>query len=321
MTEPGTSLSPDRAAAVWRRAAQLQAEAAQRLEERSRTLAVHGEPAGADPHDFTLDEVRAAALEAGISPEFVALAVAEVAEEGEAGLSPTGERAATRWLGVAQRSLEVARTVERPAAQVYEAMQRVLPSHPWYLSLADTTGDPLAGGILLFDVPEYTVAHQSPLGYHAAATDVKQIQVMLRPVPGRGGEACEMVVSAGLRRSVRRNFKVGGWMSGILGGVGAGGGAAIAAATGIAGGILALPAVAGAALLGGGAAVGYRALYRYSLRNLTELLERMLQGVDVHARTGGAFVPAPRPTGGGGPGDGGGAMAAIIASTSASSGA
>ena len=76
MTEPHESLSPERAAAVWKRAAQLQAEAAQRLDERSRALAVRGEPDDADPHDFTLDEVRAAALEAGIAPEFVALAVA-----------------------------------------------------------------------------------------------------------------------------------------------------------------------------------------------------------------------------------------------------
>ena len=81
-------------------------------------------------------------------------------------------------------------------------------------------------------------------------------------------------------------------------------------------GTLALPAVAGAALLGGGAALGYRALYRYSLRNLPEQLERMLQGVDAHARSGGAFVPAPRPSGEGGPGVGGASMtAAIIAST------
>lgn len=317
MTEPGTSLSPDRAAAVWRRAAQLQAEAAQRLEERSRTLAVAGHAPDADPHDFTPEEVRAAALEAGIAPEFVTLALAEGAEAGEAGLSSRGERAATRWLGVAHRSLEVARTVDRPAAQVYEAMQRVLPGHPWLLSLRDVTGDPLAGGILVFDVPEYTIGQQLPLAYHALATDVRQLQVMLRPVPGRGGEACEVVVSVGLRRSVRRNFKTAGWMTGILGGMGAGGGAAIAGAAGVAGGILALPAVAGLALLGGGTALGYRALYRNALRNLTEVLERMLQGVDVHARTGGAFVPAPRPSAGGeGPGDGGASVtAAIIAST------
>lgn len=316
MTESNQALSPDQAAAVWRRAAQLQAEAAQRLDERSRALAVRGEPAGADPHDFTPDEVRAAALEAGISPEFVALALAEAGAEDEAALSPAGDRAATRYLGVAQRSLEVSRTIERPAAVVYEAMQRVLPGHPWYLGLLDITGDPLAGGILVFDVPQYSAGNMNPFAYHATTVDVKQLQVMLRPVPGRGGEACELVVSSGLTRSVRRNLKAGGWLAGIFGMLGGGAGAGIGAAAGLAGGVLALPVVAGAALIGGAMVGGHRAMYRYSLRKLTAELERLVQGVDAHARTGGGFVPAPRPSSGGGPGDGGAAMTATwIAST------
>lgn len=45
MTDPGPTLSPAGAEAVWRRAAQLQAEAARRLDDRSRTLALAGEPA------------------------------------------------------------------------------------------------------------------------------------------------------------------------------------------------------------------------------------------------------------------------------------
>jgi hypothetical protein len=313
MTEPEGSLSPDRAAAVWRRAAQLQAEAAQRLEARSRTLAVRGEPADADPHDFTLDEVRAAALEAGIAPEFLALAVAEVGTDPEEALSPAGDRAATRYLGVSQRSLEVARTIERPAAQVYEAMQRVLPAHPWHLALRDSTGDPLAGGILVFDVPAYTMGTTStPFAYHATSVDVKQLQVMLRPAPGRGGEACEIVVSAGLHRSVRRNLKASGWLSGVLGTVGGGGAAGIAVAAGVTGAMLALPAVAGAAVLGGGMAVGFRAAYRHSLRKLTEEIGRLLQGVDAHARTGGAFAPAAGAHPGG---DGSAAMMSMITTT------
>jgi hypothetical protein len=313
MTKPDESLSPDRAAAVWRRAAQLQAEAVQRLDERSRTLAVRGDPAGADPHDFTLDEVRAAALEAGIAPEFVALAVAEAGADPEEALSPAGDRAATRYLGVSQRSIEVARTIERPAAQVYEAMQRVLPAHPWYLALRDSTGDPLAGGILVFDVPAYTLGTGStPFAYHSTSVDVKQLQVMLRPAPGRGGEACEVVVSAGLHRSVRRNLKVGGWLSGAFGALGGGGVTGLAALAGVGGAMLALPAVAGAAVLGGGMAVGFRAAYRHSLRKLTEELGRLLQGVDAHARTGGAFAPSPGPHPGG---DGNAAMMSMITTT------
>lgn len=294
MTESDGSLSPERAAAVWRRAAQLQAEAAQRLDERSRALAVRGEPADAHPHDFTLDEVRAAAVEAGISPEFVALAVTELADDDGEALSPAGDRAATRYLGVSERTLEVSRTIERPAAQVYEALQRVLPGDPWHLALRDISGDPLAGGILLFDVPAYAAGNMTPFAYHTTSVDVTQLRLMLRPVPGRGADACEVVVSAGLQRSVRRNLKVGGWFTGVLGTLGGGGAAAIAAGAGLAGALVALPAIAGAALVGGGTALGYRAAYRHSLRKLAGLLERMVQSVDVHARTGGGFTPAPR---------------------------
>lgn len=312
MSDTQGMLSSDRAAAVWRRAAQLQAEAAQRLEERSRTLTAGGDSADPHPHDFTLEEVRAAALEAGIAPEFVTLALAENGGGPEESLSPAGDRAATRWLGVAQRTVEVARVVERPAAQVMEAMQRVLPSHPWYLALRDITGDPLAGGILVFDVPAYGSSNMTPFAYHATTVDIKQVQVMLRPVPGRAGEACEVVISAGLTRSVRRNLKAGGWLAGIFGTLGGGAGAGIGAVSGLAGGLLALPVVAGAALMGGAMVGGHRALYRYSLRKLTAELERLVQGVDAHARTGGAWVSAPRPADGG---DGGAAMTAALITT------
>lgn len=311
MTEPKDSLSPERTAAVLRRAAQLQAEAAQRLAERSGALDVGGESSDAGAHDFTLEEVRAAALEAGIAAEFVSLAVAEAGTTGEPSLSPAGDRAATRYFGVSRRTLEVARTVERPAAQVYAAMQRVLPAHPWFLSLRDTVGDPLAGGILVFDVPAYGMENTTTLAYHVATVDVKQMQLMLRPVPGREGEACEMIASIGLVRSVRRNLKTSGWVTGTLGTLGGFAGTGIGLGVGLAGGLLALPAVAGVAVLGGATAAGYRALYRYSLRRLAEELERMLQGVDAHARTGGAFA-TQRP---GGPGDGGATAAAVLITT------
>lgn len=315
MAEPGDSLSPERAAEVWRRAAQLQAQAAQRLEERSRALAIGGASADPHPQDFTLDEVRAAAVEAGIAPEFVALAVAEAGGGMEQPLSPAGESAATAYLGVAHRTVEVVRVVERPAAQVYAAMQRVLVGNPWNLALRDVTGDPLDGGVLVFDIPTYTSTSMGPFAYHALAVDVKQLQVMLRPVPGRAG-ACELVASAGLTRSVRRNFKTAGWLTGLMGGLGAGGGAGVAAVAGLAGGIIALPVLGGAVALGGVTAVGVRAIYRHSLRKFTELLDQMMRGVDAHARTGGAFTPAPRPPAARDDGgDDGGMSAALITTT------
>jgi hypothetical protein len=66
------------------------------------------------------------------------------------------------------------------------------------------------------------------------------------------------------------------------------GGAAVAAA----GAVLPL-AVAGVAVglagLGGAAAAGHGARYRYYLRKMTSELETLLKVVDTSARTGGAF--------------------------------
>jgi hypothetical protein len=76
--------------------------------------------------------------------------------------------------------------------------------------------------------------------------------------------------------------------------------------------MLALPAVGGALVVGGGIAAAHRAMYRHSLRSLQEELGRLLQGVDAHARTGGGFAPVARPPAG----DAGAAMmGALIVTT------
>ena len=206
----------------------------------------------------------------------------------------------------------MSRTVGQSPARVFDALRQVLPAHPWYLTLRDSSGDPLAGGILLFDIPGVTGAPGAPLAAHAASLGLHQLRVMLRAPHGRL-EACEIVVSAGLGQGLRRNSRAAGIFAGSLGAMGAGGGAAIAAAAGVAGALLALPAVAGLALLGGSAALGYGAGYRHSLRTLTQALEHMLRAVDAHARTGGAFTPALHPPAPGALGDGG--TAAWIAPT------
>ena len=98
----------DNAAAVWRRAAQLQAEAAQRLEERSRELSAAATPDD-DAHELTLSDLRAAASDVGIAPEFVALAVAEVGAD-PAGALPDG----AQEFEAARAASAVATTAETP---------------------------------------------------------------------------------------------------------------------------------------------------------------------------------------------------------------
>lgn len=285
-------LPEEQAAAVWRRAAQLQAEAAQRLEERSRRQLTVPAGEGAHPEGFRLADVEAAAVEAGIAPEFVKLALAEQ-EAGGVQLSGWSDRAATRLLGVSQRTLEVARTIAAPPAVVFEAMQRVLPAQPYGLALAASLGDdPLNGGVLVFGVPPYNwTTGSGPFVTAMTYVDIKQLRVMLRPIPGES-PATEVVVAADLRRGVRTN----GWIGGGLSGVAGAGGGLVGVAVGLkglalAGALVALPALAGVVLAGGVGALGYGALYRWCLRGATEQVEGMLQALEAHVRTRGAFSP------------------------------
>ena len=90
MSQDETRISEEETRALWQRAAELQAEAARRLEERSRQLTPRGDPSGtAEVEGYPLANVRAAAEEAGISPEFVdhALAEARTAALGIGGLA------------------------------------------------------------------------------------------------------------------------------------------------------------------------------------------------------------------------------------------
>ena len=119
MTESERPLSADEAAAIWHRAAQLQSEAAQRLEERSRALAANAGTQGSqDPENFSLADVRAAASEVGITPEFITFAINELQADPAGALPPGQDEKATQFLGTSERSLELSRTIDRPIEEV-----------------------------------------------------------------------------------------------------------------------------------------------------------------------------------------------------------
>lgn len=152
-------LSNDEAMAVWRRAAELQAEAATRLEVRVRrsespATSVNADPSGTGtvPTDaYRLREVEAAAVEAGISQRFVALALDELrprtpgtprTEE----LSPLTERLARRVFGTNRRTLAVSRVFGAAPREVLQSLGRTLQAAPWLLTLKETLGGhPLDG--------------------------------------------------------------------------------------------------------------------------------------------------------------------------------
>ena len=299
-----TVLTEAEAVRLWRRAAELQAEAARRLEDRSRQLAPRGERGGVEESDgYDLSHVVGAAVEAGISPEFVEFAVAELRNERRLATKDRDliDRLADFLLGNPPRSAEVSRVMPASPDRVFLAMQRVFPAEPYSLVLKDTHGsDPLTGGVLVFDVPAWTGLESSErLAYQARGwADIRRLYVTLTPLETEP-PSCEVTIRTPLRHSRRVNFWGSAVMSGFTGAGGAAAGLAIgltaAGAAGlapiVAGALAVASAVTVGGAVGGGAALGYRSLYRFGLRKGLRALDGLLAALDVGIRTGWSFGP------------------------------
>lgn len=281
-------LSEDQAHALWRRAAQLQAEAAERKEARLRRLAPAEE--GASDEVIHVSDVEMAGVEAGIAPEYIRLARAETIAQGTGPMSPRWERLTDRLLGSDARVIETARTFDASPRQVLDAMGRVFPANPYYLNVVETLGDPAAGGVMVFDITRRSEASTS-FAWDMLLSDIKQVLVTLQPSADRP-DATDAVMIASLNYSRRLNLGVGGAFTAFAGF----GGAAVGTAVGLGilglGALAALPATVGAV---GGAALltaGYRPLYRWGLGRGQRALEGLLRAVDLRLRTGGLIPGA-----------------------------
>lgn len=305
MSQDDTRIPEEEAHALWRRAAELQAEAARRLEERSRQLVPREDsPDTVEVEGYRLADVRTAAEEAGISPEFLDRALAESRNRVFVeGAEERPSAMAARFLGEPPRMIEVSRVIHAPAEEVYAAMQRVIPGRPYRLSLIDHHGaDPTDGGVLVFKVPAFsytaTTSDQS-FAYEMAWVDLKQLMFSLRRLD-TDPPATELTVQGSLIHSHKLNMWVGGSITGVatslsaVGGTFAGGAAAVALgfgglATGAIVGFL-----AGGAGVGGLAMLGWRALYRYALRRGEKAIRNLIGSITVDVETGGTFS-SPKP--------------------------
>ena len=313
MCQDETRIPEEEAHELWRRAAELQAEAARRLEERSRQLVAREHPADTvDVEGYRLADVRAAAEDAGISPEFLDHALVESRNRTLAeGADARPSAMAARFLGQPPRTLEVSRVIHAPAEEVYAAMQRILPEPPFRLSLIDHHGaDPIDGGVLVFKVPAYSytagTADQS-FAYEMVWVDLKLLLFSLRRLD-TDPPATELTVQGSLTYSHKLNMWVGGGISGLLaalGGVGgafAGGAAAVAFGIGgLAVGAAIVGFFSGGASFGGLAMLGNRRLYRYALRRGEKAIRNLIGSIAVNIETGGTFSspkPLPNPFGG-----------------------
>ncbi len=289
MSHEEPRISEQEARVLWRRASELQAEAARRLEARSRQLAPRDDSAdGANVDGYRLADVRAAAEEAGISVEFVDHALMEARSGNVDGFAPTRPSGvAARFLG--KPTLEVSRVLHAPASDVYAAMQRILPERPFRLNLVDHYGaDPVEGGVLVFQVPaySYTVASsEQPFAYEMLWANLKRLSFSLRRLD-TDSPATELTVRASLIDNQKLNMGLGGAVSGSVGSMS---GVVAGAALGLGG--VSVVALLGVVALGTAAAamLGWRGLYRYGVRRAEKAIRNLIGSISVDVKTGGGF--------------------------------
>ena len=319
-----TALSSDDAMLIWRRAAELQAEAAARLESRMRATAGSkqleatsmapvnsqdgaiaspqslGTAASLPTDAYRLRDVEAAAVEAGISQRYVALALDELRASPNAiqraqPLPRWKEALATRLFGTTQRTLSVTRRFAAAPRAVLQVLGRSLQAAPWSLALRDTLGGhPLDGGVLVFEIPAMVDGNYkwkwTRYGVYAP-----ELRVSLAPAPG-SAKACEVTVYASLREGLTANMA--GY--GIIAGGGGVFGGLIGAAIGkkammLVGAAIGGPALAGAMVVGVALLAFAGPLYRWEIRKTEAELQAALAAIDVAMRSIDIFGEAPTP--------------------------
>jgi hypothetical protein len=308
-------LSEDQAALVWKRAAQLQAEAAARLERETRAnasralgsdVAVAGTTsatAGVAPTStYRVQDVEAAAVEAGISQRFVALALSELPRD-TAAMSVVAEgslreRVGKSLLGELKRSISVSRIVRAPARDVLKAIGRTFQGLPFRMMLRDQIGPhPLDGGIMVFKIPDMDASGSYAYGltwlrYGLFATELR---ATLRPLDHDRG-ACEVTVFADCRPGLSANvWGYGGISFGFTATAASVGGIIAAKAMALSGLLIAGPVGVTALAAGALAVAGSRAFYRWEVKKAISELEELLRAIDGSLRSRSIFDDDPPP--------------------------
>jgi hypothetical protein len=291
-------LTEEEAQQIWRRAAEMQAVAAERAEQRRRAITA-GTALALD--GLAVADVLHAAVEAGIGEEFVEAAIAEMQNEGDLRPRPGSlmAKAADKLLDDPPYVLTATQEMHGSPEATFEAMQRVFPNAPFHLLLRDTRGAELfVDGVLVFEVS--LDATRTAFQHQLSEASVKRLFVTVRASRERADRS-EVTVRAPLGGTGGRVVRSGG-LTALFGGSGAIAGAAAApSAAGLIGatGLLFTSIMGGVAVIsgvafGGLALSGYRALRDRSLSRATDALGGLVQALAVDVRTQGAFAPRVR---------------------------
>jgi len=311
--EPGAVITELEAQAIWQRAAQLQAAAALRLERGvSLAASVDGSEDGVPSGSYRVRDVEAAAVEAGISRQYVALALAErdrtTGAVATLPVSDALDRQFTTLMGTTERAISVSRVMPLSPQRTLPALGAVFTGEPnGFIFEGAVNGHPLDGGILRFRVPRLiTRSWWNPASMFGSGrkllSRLEQIELFDLSVTlhSRGTAqrpACEVIITGDLRSGLRRNLFTD-W--GIIGVVSLLAGGATIAAERAAGWVLStgsLPAVsvAGAMVIAGlGSAAWYRWLFRGALEGAKQELGALLGAVERHVTQQALFTESPQ---------------------------
>ncbi len=295
---PGGVLSEPEALAVWQRAAQLQAEAAHRLE-RTAKLQAPSTTAHADGSSgsYRVRDVEAAAVEAGISRQYVALALAERRTQASGELVPVVserlDRQFTSMLGTADRAISVSRLISASPKATLAAIDTVFTAAPYKLKFNDAVnGHPLDGGILRFSMPRLTTSgianflsmtsKANRLAYRLEQLELFDLHVTLHARGTAERPTCEVVITGDLRKGLRRNLYTDWGMMVFHSAIAGTYGTTILAGVVGSAALAAIPGVA----LGGMAAVAtmiwYKWLYRQVLEKTVVELQDLMAAIERH---------------------------------------
>ena len=298
-------LSESEAAAIWKRAAQLQAEALQRIESRvavSQHLSGdHATAPGGEVDGYRIKHVQEAAEEAGISRQFVALALAEIGPGQKppvvAASDERSDRRASFILGTAKRSLSVSRIINDPPARVLKEIGSLLQRDPFSLQLREIIGGhPLDGGVMVFDLPG-----KIELGVTTSTTakwvntrqylEARQVQVTIKQL---GPSRTEVSMFVDLRPGVKPNAAASGILSGMLGAIGSGLTAAVAIKIGGAAIAVAAPPAIAFLGIGGLTAAWYSWFYKRCIDKAAREMSDALAAIEGSMRAEEVFGGRPR---------------------------
>jgi len=247
--------------------------------------------AGAPPEGYALAQVRAAALEVGITAEFLNAALVDLHAE-RALPDRSKQWRLTRWyFKNPPDHITARRVIQASVPDVLSAMEALFQTDPYRLTLTDRRGDPLEGGVLVFDIGGFGAAFPQGLAAEAGWGGYQRVFASVRPIEG-ATPSCEVTLRGPVAGAQNLMALLGGGLTGLAGGGGLGLGLAGAAALGaLATGpvsviLFATFMVGGVALGGGLGTKGFRAVCGYGWRKGLTALEGLLGALARRAEGG-----------------------------------